>query len=232
MKGAMRSPIHTLIFDLDGTLVDSSESILAGFSAALAAHGIAPRIPLTAEIIGPPLLATLALLAGTRDEALLQQLASAFKAHYDVTGYKATRAYPGVSEMLQEKFSQGVPLHLATNKRLLPTRLILEYLGWNQWFSSVYALDSATPAYPNKAAMLAQLLREQAITSATAAYIGDRAEDGQAADTNGLAFFAANWGYGPFKDQDIPQHWTIVASPPDLARMTGGVASASDTESA
>lgn len=221
MNGTMPAPLQTLIFDLDGTLVDSSDSILAGFQAALSAHRITPKVPLTAEIIGPPLLVTLAQLAGTRDEALLQQLATAFKTHYDGEGYKATRPFPGIAEMLQEQRAQGLTLHLATNKRWHPTRLILEHLGWWQWFVSVYALDKITPAYPNKGAMLTHLLREQSIASATAAYVGDRAEDGQAADANDLTFFAANWGYGPFSEERLPGTWTLVATPRDLSRIVG-----------
>lgn len=215
------SPPRTLIFDLDGTLIDSSDSILTCFAAALATHGIDPQIPLTAAIIGPPLRATFSLLADTEEASLIERLANTFMAHYDVEGYKATRVYPGIPEMLERQVSAGIALHLATNKRQQPTRLILAHLGWSDWFSSVYSLDSAVPAYADKTAMIAHLLHDQAITPGTAAYVGDRAEDGYAADANGLAFFAANWGYGPFQKQGAPRTWTLVDAPRDLLRVAG-----------
>lgn len=221
MNGNAPPKFGVLIFDFDGTLVDSSESILSCLAAALAADGIDPRVPLTAAIIGPPLRATLSLLTGTREAALIERLATTFMAHYDHEGYKSTRAYPGVPEMLERNFASGIVLHLATNKRQLPTRLILEHLGWSQWFSSVFSLDSAVPAYPDKATMLAQLLHECSIDPETAAYVGDRPEDGQAADTNGLGFFAANWGYGPFEERKLPPHWTSIATPDELSLIAG-----------
>ena len=61
-----------IIFDLDGTLIDSSASILAGFAAALDDLKIAPKLPLTATVIGPPLRETLAGFAGQFVQELLR----------------------------------------------------------------------------------------------------------------------------------------------------------------
>lgn len=212
----MPAPYPTLIFDLDGTLIDSSASILAGFAAALEQHKITPQRPLTAEIIGPPLRETLALLAGANTPALIDQLAAAFKAYYDSEGYKATHVFPGIDAMLRQLHQQGITLHIATNKRLLPTRLILEHLGWNGLFTSVFALDLRSPGFANKAAMITAQLEEQGIAPQTAAYVGDRPEDGQAADANKLTFYAAQWGYSAFPEEDSPAHWIKLERPADL----------------
>ena len=202
-----------LIFDLDGTLIDSSASILAGFAAALEKQKITPKVSLTAQIIGPPLRQTLAMLAGTDDESTIDLLASDFKSYYDTEGYKATRVFPGIDQMLRQLKAEGFELHIATNKRILPTRLILEHLNWSGLFQAVYALDLRTPAFPNKAAMLKQLLLDLEIDKTKASYIGDRPEDGQAADKNELAFYAAEWGYSPFVDNEAEQNWTKINSP-------------------
>lgn len=205
-----------LIFDLDGTLIDSSASILAGFGAALQAHEIEPKRALTAAIIGPPLRQTLSILSGSDDPVLLDSLACAFKGYYDSKGYKATEAFAGIDSMLKAAHGRGIRLHIATNKRLLPTQLILDHLGWSHLFASVYALDMYAPAFPDKAAMLAGLLKEQQVAVASAAYVGDRPEDGFAADANGLAFYAAQWGYSAFPPDDTSAHWITVASPGHL----------------
>jgi len=208
--------VNTLIFDLDGTLIDSSTSILAGFAAALSVHKIEPGQPLTPEIIGPPLRKTLSLLSGSNDPDLLDALTASFKDYYDTEGYKATLVFPDVENMLRLAHRRGAVLHIATNKRLLPTSLILEHLGWRDLFTSVYALDKAEPAYTDKSHMLAEQLKEQQIPVDSAAYIGDRPEDGQAADANGLTFFAADWGYSAFPPNNTPPHWITLTSPSTL----------------
>lgn len=212
----MNNLIDTLIFDLDGTLIDSSPSILAGFSAALQAHKISPFLPLTAALIGPPLKATLAKLAASHDETLLESLATAFKAYYDTEGYKVTSVFPGISEMLFRLRKQGIALHIATNKRIHPTQLILEHLGWAELFSSVYALDSTQPAFASKAFMIKQQLRDQGIAVRQTAYMGDRPEDGDAADANHLVFYGAQWGYAPFSAPETPKHWQLLNTPAEL----------------
>jgi len=211
-----RPHLDTLIFDLDGTLIDSSASILAGFAAALDDLKIAPKLPLTATVIGPPLRETLATLAGSSDGALLDSLANSFKNYYDTEGYKATSVFSGVEEMLKRIHGAGAALHIATNKRLLPTHLILKHLGWGDLFTSVYALDTRSPAFVSKAAMIADLMQDQGIVHASAAYVGDRPEDGLAADANGLPFYAAEWGYSAFPAKNTPAHWVRLTTPGDL----------------
>ena len=216
MQMTMTPANQTLIFDLDGTLIDSSASILEGFTMALDNLKIAPKFPLTATVIGPPLRDTLATLAGSDDASLLDALVKSFKNYYDAEGYKTTTVFSGVSEMLQELHRAGNALHIATNKRLLPTKLILKHLGWSGLFASVYALDARSPAFPNKAAMIAGLIEDQGVAPGSAAYIGDRPEDGFAADANALPFYAADWGYSAFPAQDTPAHWVMLTKPGDL----------------
>lgn len=149
-----------VLFDLDGTLIDSAPAILASYRDAFAAAGRAAVVPIDASIVGPPLLETLQVLAGTTDAAVIEPLAAGFKASYDSNGYRQTAAYDGVGEMLQRLADAGCTLSIATNKRLLPTRLILEHLGWADHFAAVYALDLFEPRLPNKAAMIARLMHK------------------------------------------------------------------------
>src|SRR5690606_3159429 len=113
-------------------------------------------------------------------------LAAAFKASYDSAGYRQTAAYAGVDGMLHRLADAGCTLSIATNKRLLPTRLILEHLGWSGHFAAVYALDLFEPRLPHKAAMIARLLHDRGIAHDQAVYVGDRSEDGESADANRL----------------------------------------------
>lgn len=205
-----------ILFDLDGTLIDSAPAILASFRDAFAQTGITPVRAIDASVIGPPLTETLQLLSGSGDPALVARLAEAFKASYDGEGYKATAAYAGVGALLAKLAGAGLRLSIATNKRIHPTRLILAHLGWKDFFSHVYALDLFTPRLPDKAAMIGRLLADQAIPKDQAIYIGDRSEDGESADANGLPFIAVTWGYGSLNADEMRSGWRAAARPEAL----------------
>lgn len=199
---------QSIIFDLDGTLIDSRAAIVDAFGKALASSNIRPLLPLSAVRIGPPLVDTLRELVGGGDEALLHSLAEEFKAHYDNGGYQASEVFAGVAELLTGLATHGASCFLATNKRMVPTRLILSHLRWESCFMDVYALDRRSSRLPNKAAMLARLLADQGLTAETSIYVGDTPEDEAAASANGLPFAAVTWGYGVFSATASPRFGT------------------------
>jgi phosphoglycolate phosphatase len=142
-----------------------------------------------------------------------------------VEGVLKTEAYPGIGDMLRALRAAGMELSIATNKRIHPTRLIIEHLGWDGIFDSIHALDIFTPPLPNKAAMLGRLLIDRGIDTRRAVYVGDRVEDFEAAEANGLPFIAATWGYGvPCAGEGAASRWREASSPSELQRMLlGGV---------
>lgn len=185
-----------ILFDFDGTLIDSATSVLAGLQHALASASIEPCCALDASIIGPPLRLTLAKLAGSDEPALIDRLAAAFREHYDADGYRHTEVYDGVPAMLQALKGSGIALYIVTNKRILPTLRILDHLGWRDWFESVYALDALQPPAANKPTLVAAVLKKHELVSGRTWMVGDSEEDRRSAETNELRFFAAQWGYG------------------------------------
>lgn len=210
--------MKAIIFDLDGILVDSAPSILARLAQSLADFGHQPRVPLTASLIGPPLRTTLAdLYDGVLDGTSLDHLTAAFKRYYDNEGYHATQAFAGVEPMLRALTAAGLPLHIATNKRALPTGLILDHLGWSELFEQVYALDRFSPPLPYMADLLAPLLEDTGLVADDCVYVGDRAEDGQAARANWLTFCGAAWGFGCGGDPVDAD--AITLSDPDAQRL-------------
>jgi len=205
-----------ILFDLDGTLIDSAPAILASYREAFALTGIAPAIAIDESIVGPPLLETLQQLSGSRDQTVLDRLADGFKATYDSEGYKQTAAYAGVGDMLRRLKEAGLSLSIATNKRILPTRLILDHLGWSGYFDHIYALDLFEPRLPNKAAMIRRLMADHELPEAHSIYIGDRSEDGESADANKLPFIAATWGYGSLEPADMAKNWSAADTPDEM----------------
>jgi phosphoglycolate phosphatase len=197
----------SIIFDLDGTLIDSAPCILAGFEYVLKVNGIEPLVPLTSSVIGPPLLPTLKMLGGINDETKLLQMAGQFKNFYDLDACLLSRPYDAVDFGLKKLGENGFELHIATNKRYTPTRNILKYLGWDGLFTSVYTLDKDGASFNSKSVMIESQLKDFGLSACQAIYVGDRVEDMEAAQKNQLNFIGVSWGYGEF-----PEHVTVIES--------------------
>jgi phosphoglycolate phosphatase len=212
---------QAILFDFDGTLIDSAASVLASLGYALQKSNVTPVVPLDRTLIGPPLRKTLATLTGRDDAALLDALAQAFRDDYDTRGYQRTEVYAGVPEMLRNLHAQQIALHIVTNKRISATRRILDHLGWTEWFAGIYALDALEPAAPNKPHLVAEVLRREKLSAANTWMVGDSAEDRRSAETNALRFFAATWGYGAaLGANDV----TALTEPLQLLHAAGGTA--------
>lgn len=191
----MSATCSAIIFDLDGTLVDSADGILSSFAVAFDMLKIQPVCALTPTVIGPPLMQTLQKLAGDQSPEVIAELASAFKSYYDTTGCLQTIPYPGVEGMLSSVSEAGVPLILATNKRSVPTQSILNQFSWGNFFSAIYSLDSLDPPAQDKGYLLAHIVSGLPYLKSTVLYVGDRHEDALAALFAKIRFFHATWGY-------------------------------------
>lgn len=186
---------RNIIFDLDGTLIDSAPSIIDSLNHAFLISGLRPKIEINRSFIGPPLMETLSLLAGTRANEVLDPLASAFKIHYDTEGYKLTEAFPHVEQMLLALCRGNKNIYIATNKRSRPTLLIVDLLGWKNIFDGVFSLDGFAPDCNTKAEMLKNIVTSLDMDVSESIYIGDRNEDQEAAISSGLPFIMVGWGY-------------------------------------
>lgn len=210
-----------LIFDLDGTLIDSAPSILEGYAHAFKTTGTPLKVPLTSDVIGPPLIESLSILSGRDDEALLQTLASVFKQHYDSIGYLKSVVFEGVTDMLQQLHNEGYQLYIATNKRYFPTEKIIRHLQWDHFFQGVFALDYFQPALNCKADMVGRIVQDLALPIDECLYIGDRLEDGMAADAHEMDFVLVTWGYAA--DATLKKaHWQSCTAVNDLPKLIAG----------
>lgn len=184
------------IFDLDGTLLDSATGVLYAIERAVGACGVQPTVPIDRNLIGPPLMTVLDVLSGQRDPVLLARLAEAFRHFYDNDGYAMSAPFPGIDEALQRLERQGSILHIATNKRAVPTRKIVELLDWDRHFASIHCIDSHPQPVGGKEGVLSELIFGRAIDPASALMVGDSIDDAAAANHCGIRFLAVTWGYG------------------------------------
>jgi phosphoglycolate phosphatase len=187
--------VDTVIFDLDGTLIDSALSIKSSLKAAFADIGIEQKKPITTSLIGPPLMEIMLALVVESDIKAVPYLIESFKHYYDDIGYKETIAYEGVFETLINLNRNGLSLYIATNKRILPTKKIIHHLGWEELFVNVFSLDYFSPSLKNKTTMLRVINSMLPGKSVSRVYVGDRAEDAEASRKNDICFLWAKWGY-------------------------------------
>jgi phosphoglycolate phosphatase len=200
----------SVIFDLDGTLIDSQESILRTIKIALYESGLEATIPMTKELVGPPLVDTLSKITAIKDKRILTLVADKFKQYYDDEGYKSSIAYPGIHSLLKILYSQGYTLYVATNKRMIPTLKIIDRLDWANLFAAVYGVDlNAKEPFKNKGEMISLLLADQLIDAGSAIYIGDRVEDYEAAKSNSLACILVDWGYGEIRSKIQGEQYSV-----------------------
>ena len=99
---------------------------------------------------------------------------------------------PGLAQLA----AAGARLFIVTNKRLVPTRRILEALGLAHFFTGIHTRDESEPPAPSKSAVTHSVIARYAIDCDRACFVGDSQEDAAAARENGLAFIHAAWGYG------------------------------------
>jgi len=189
-----------LIFDLDGTLVDSWPGIRYALRQAI--EHVHPEFdlgPLNFEI-GPPVRSMFQEALDIADAAQLDQLEAAFRDAYDGGAWKMTELYPCVSQTLSILRAQGILCYIVTNKPALATRRILAQFEIAHFFAAAVSRDSFQPALQDKTEMTHYLLNQHAIAPTTACYVGDSADDLRAAEDCGLEFVGVEYGYGKFDD--------------------------------
>lgn len=196
MTSGEGSAIRNVVFDLDGTLIDSRPGIEACLRQALGVAAPGCALPPVESLIGPPVREMIAALLPGRDTAVLDTAETEFRRAYDSGGWKLTETYPGADEALRALAAAGLSLFVLTNKPAGPTRVVLDSLGWHGAFEAVLCRDSVTPPFDDKAVAMAYLLAQCGLDRSRTLMVGDSADDARAASSNGVAFAAACWGYG------------------------------------
>lgn len=186
-----------IIFDFDGTLVDSEITIYQCFQSIT--NYLAPeRIDYAKNIlIGPPLRDTASEILGPNYQAQLDEFVKLFIEMHDEHAIKNTQPYPGVIETLKDLSSKGISMAVATNKRYVPTIKLINHFEWHKYFTSIECSDSHKKIR-NKDEMIQEILKNNNFTEAY--FVGDTVNDGLSANLNQLTFILARYGYG--RDQD------------------------------
>jgi phosphoglycolate phosphatase len=195
--------IKNIIFDLDGTLIDSGPSIIAALQKSFSELDIKPISIITTDLIGPPLIEIISKLIPKSKINSVQSIVEGFKSHYDEKFCIEANIYDGVSELLIFLKNKNIKIYIATNKRMKPTVKIIQHLEWGVIFDDIYTIDSNVTLFQNKSMMLDHLKSNLSLSSNDSLYIGDRYEDAEAAFKVGLPFMMAKWGYSGEKNLQL-----------------------------
>jgi phosphoglycolate phosphatase len=195
MNGLNTNGLRALIFDLDGTLIDSKADLIRSVNAMLQEMG---RETLHEDTIsgyighGAPVLVRRALGANTT-EAERERALKFFLAHYDAHKLDSTCAYPGVPEALEQLVSYSMAI--LTNKPVRVSVRILEGLGLAKYFRAVYGGNSFETKKPDPLGAHT-ILREFGAVPSQAILIGDSEVDVQTARNAGMLAATVNYGFG------------------------------------
>ena len=216
--------IKLVIFDLDGTLIDSRLDLVHSVNAALR-HIHRPELP--EEVIasyvgdGAPILIQRALGGEKVDEALVRKGLEFFLSYYREHKLDHTTVYPGIQEALGaiQSSGNGMPRKMAvlTNKPVNPSRAIVESLGLGQYFSQIYGGNSFSTKKPEPEGAL-KLVSEAGVRPELAAIVGDSRVDIRTGRNAGLWTIAVTYGFAPHtleeEDPDV-----LVDSPEELSTI-------------
>lgn len=182
-----------VLFDLDGTLTDSAEGIVASFRHALGAVGAdVPDGDLVERIVGPPMHVTLGSL-GLGDKAA--DAIAAYRADYTTRGWSMNRMFDGIADLLADLRAAGVRLAVATSKAEPTAQRIVEHFGIHEHFE-VIAGASVDGTRSAKADVVAHALAQLAPVPEQVLMIGDRSHDVHGAAHHGIDTVVVDWGYG------------------------------------
>lgn len=187
-----RHPV--VLFDLDGTLVDTREGILRTWAAALDTVGIHGTTDFAERILSLPAAQAARILADAGGEQMAEALLGAFVQHYDDWGWTLSPPFPGVADALQELSSGGAHLHVVTNKRGVAARRVIGKQQWDHLFRSIDCSDDDTLTPRSKQESIRRVLARWHIRPAESVYVGDTEDDRVAALANGVTFIPAWWG--------------------------------------
>ena len=190
-------PIRLVVFDLDGTLIDSARDLADSVNALLIELGAAPLglDQVTAMVgEGAAVLVRRALRAAGRPVDVGGALGR-FLELYGERLTNHTRAYPGIPEALGTLRSDGRALAVLTNKPQGATNEILDRLGLAPWFSEVVGGDTDAGRKPEPAGLL-RIARNAGVDAADTILVGDSVIDLQTAHRAGTGICLARYGFG------------------------------------
>ncbi len=194
----------TIVFDLDGTLIDSAHDIAAATNKMLAEQGVAPlSVAQVTSFVGDglPSLVERVMRHCELDASLHPQLCDATLSHYNAAGSELTKVYPGVYDALNTLRDQGCHMGICTNKPVQAAHHVLNALNLAPYFQAVIGGDSLPQRKPDPAPLRATF---DALPNGHRIYVGDSEIDAETAQRAAIPFLLFTQGYRKTEVDQIP----------------------------
>jgi phosphoglycolate phosphatase len=213
----VRTGVAAVLFDLDGTLVDSAPDLAGTVNDMLAARG---RPPVPFERLRPHAGSGARGMLGVAFGAApghdgYEELREEFHDHYATRMLHRTQVFAAVAELLQTLESHALPWGIVTNKALRFAEPLVQALGLNGRAALVGG-DSTPHTKPHPAPLL-EAARRLGLPPARCVYVGDDRRDIHAGRAAGMGVLAAAWGY--LGTEHAPVHWgadQVLSHPVEL----------------
>ena len=217
-----KDKIHNVIFDLDGTLLDTSEGIRESVEYTITALGL-NKLPqqYLENFIGPPIQTSFARYYGL-DEAESQHAANFFRDYYKREALYKARLYEGIIDVLKIFSDNNIKVGIATYKRNDYARLIVDYFGIGNYCASIRGADNDNKL--TKSDIINFVMKDFGRAShEDTVYVGDTKLDALAANSVKVGFVAVLYGFGFKNEYDLDclgvNYRFAIKSPKDILEL-------------
>jgi phosphoglycolate phosphatase len=199
----MSEAFTSILFDLDGTIIDSAPGITATLAYTFETMGL--PVPSPAELlayVGPPILDSFRDRAGMSLGEAAEALAI-YRPRYLETGALNSSVFPGLADVVRAVHAAGIPMSLATSKPETPATLMLSNFGLLNEFDIITGASDDEVRSSKKDVVAEALVRLAAFGAdlTRPVLVGDREHDIEGAAANGVPTIFADWGYGAASEQ-------------------------------
>jgi phosphoglycolate phosphatase len=207
-----------LIFDLDGTLVDTKADLAAATNSMLESLGL-PRLSTSqvADYVGHGVRALVERALGPANSHFVSRGLALFMEYYQAHLLEQTRPYAGIEHCLKAAHVQGLILSILTNKPEAPSRAIIAGLGLADYFSAIVGSDTLPARKPDPQGVL-YLQRLTGVELRETLLIGDSLVDCETGQAAGIATCGVTWGFGA-KDFALVPPQFVVDTPEQLGEL-------------
>lgn len=206
-----------ILLDLDGTLTDPREGIVACIKHGLASVGERSPGELALErCIGPPLQESFAQLL--RDSRNIEPAIRAYRERFSAVGMYENAVYPGIPEVLQSLNDRGADLYVATSKPQVFAVRILDHFGLSKHFKGIFGSE-LSGIRANKGELIRHVMQTAGLRPLDTLMVGDREHDIHGARDNDVRAIGVLWGYGSRQELLGAGAVRLLEQPADLGRL-------------
>ena len=211
--------IRAVLFDLDGTLLDTREGILRSIEYASKVLGF-PELSEEERLsfVGPPIQESMMRHYGC-DKESAQKAADIFREYYSTEALFGAKPYDGIYELCEILKEKGIRMAVATYKREDYAIRLLKHFRFHEYCEVMHGADGQNVL--KKADIVRMCLNELGVTEAESVLIGDTDNDAKGAAAAGIPFLAVSYGFGFRTEEDVKAypHIGLAASPLEAAEI-------------